>query len=411
MFGRSGKATRCAALAATVALCLVACDKGSSSSATPGVDTGSRTITIGSSAPKTGPQVAYYENIQVAQAAIGRINAQGGINGWKLKLKVLDDGYQPARAISNIRQLVGRDKVFAIVTQTGTTGVAASLPYLAGTGTPDVGFVAEGGLLSDPKLVKATNLFATVPAYAQVAAFIVDYLRSRHVPRFSVMYQDDDSGNAVLPGAAYESDHGGPPIATSVPIADSATDFSGYAARLKAANAPEVLAWGPPPMVAGVMKASAAIGYRPRWLAPFFVPGPSFYQLVGPLAKNMEFESWLTPYSNPNAGVSTFLDTVRKAGDKDPSSLAEGAWVSIYTFAHALDLATRDGRAPTQKAVIDALANGKEFQPGDLGITVKYTATSRSPQVPERIYRYDGTKLVPLTPPTMPPAVPASVMR
>lgn len=410
MFGRSNKAV-CAALAVATAVSLAACDKGGGSSAAPGVDASTKTITIGSSAPKTGPQVAYYENIQVAQAAIARINAQGGINGWKLKLDVLDDGYQPARAISNIKQLVSGDKVFAIVTQTGTTGVAASLPYLAKTGTPDIGFVAEGGLLADPKLAEADNLFATVPAYAQVAAFIVDHLRSKNVSRFSIMYQDDDSGNAVVPGATYESQHGGPAISATVPVADSATDFSGYAARLKAAGAPQVVAWGPPPMVAGVMKASAAIGYRPKWLSPFFVPGPSFYSLVGSLAKNMEFESWLTPYTSTAPGVSTFLSTVRKAGDTNPSSLAEGAWVSIYTFAHALDLATRGGKKPTQAAVISALSNGKAFQPGDLGISVTYSASSRSPQVPERIYRYDGSALVPVTAPTMPPKVPASVTR
>lgn len=390
---------------------LVACGGQGKKSSTPGVDVKNKTITIGSSAPKTGPQVAYYENIQAAQAVLNAVNAKGGVNGWKVKYKVLDDAYQPSRALANVKDLVDKDQVFAIVTQTGTTGVSASLPYLASTTTPDVGIIAEAGLLVGKKLTAAKNIFPTIPAYGQVAAYVVKYLNGKGINKISLMYQDDDSGAAVLPGVKYQTKQLGMNLATTVPIPDEVSDFSGYASRLKAAGAPEVFAWGPPPMVAGTMKACAAIGYKPHWIAPFFVPTDSFFKLVGPLAKGMEFETWLKPLNDPGAGMHAFLSAMHGVGDQNPSILAEGAYISMYTFVNALKTATDGGKTPTQQAVMNALSSGEKFEPGDLGITISYAGDSQLPDYPEQILTYDGTKLKAATPQQQAPKVPQSILR
>ncbi|MBO0819865.1 MAG: ABC transporter substrate-binding protein [Nocardiopsaceae bacterium] len=360
-----------------------------------GVDTKTKTITIGTSAPKTGSQVSFYENVQAAQAALGAVNAAGGVNGWKIKYTVLDDAYNPSTALSNVRELVEQDKVFAIVTSVGTPTVSAELPYLANTDVPDIGIIAEAGLLSG-KYSSAPNIFSVVPAYGRVSAFIVDYLASqKHVNKISLMYQDDQSGAAVVPGVTAEARKKGVTVAASAAVPDTATDFSGYAAKLKAGGAPEVVAWGPPPMVAGVMNASAAIGYKPHWLAPFFVPGSAFFKLVGPLANNMEFESWFTPLTSDSPGVKAFLAAMKKyTTDPSPSTTAEGGWISMYEFVYGLEAATKGGKVPTRSALVAALNTGKAFEPGNVGASFSYTTQQRIPSSVDSILTYKNGSLV-----------------
>lgn len=378
-----------------------------------GVDVKAKTILIGTSAPKTGPQVSFYENIEAAQAALSVVNGSGGVNGWKINFKVLDDGYTPSKALANVRELVEKDHVFAIVTSVGTPTVSAELPYLAGSGVPDIGFVAEGGLLAG-KYSKDPNLFSVIPAYANVTAYIVDYLADqKHEKTISLMYQDDQSGAAVQPGIAYRAKQKGVRIAASAAVPDATTDFSGYAARLKAGGADQVVAWGPPAMVAGVMNASAAIGYRPQWLAPFFVPGPSFFKLVGNLANNMEFESWFEPLTSDAPGVKTFLAALHKyTTDANPSATAEGGWISMHEFIQGLQVATKGGKAPTRSAVLAALNNGQSFEPGDVGAKFTYSTDNRIPQTVDRILKYSNGQLTTVFGPSPDPTnVPASVFR
>ena len=54
---------------------------------------------------------------------LARANRNGGVNGRKLRLISLDDGYEPTRTAPNMRQLIEKDNVLAII---GTS--AALLP-------------------------------------------------------------------------------------------------------------------------------------------------------------------------------------------------------------------------------------------------------------------------------------------
>ena len=64
-------------------------------------------ITIGSHQPLTGPAAPGYSEIAPASAAyFAYVNAHGGVNGRKIVYKYLDDGYNPTRTASVVRQLV-----------------------------------------------------------------------------------------------------------------------------------------------------------------------------------------------------------------------------------------------------------------------------------------------------------------
>lgn len=377
-----------------------------------GVDVKTHTITIGATAAKTGSSAAFYESSLGAQAMVAKVNAAGGVNGWKLNYVVVDDGYEPNRAVAGVKQLVEQDKVFALVSMFGTPSNAATMPYVVQKQVPDVGFAMQTGIVAK-KYADAKNLFGYIPPYANLAAFVAHYLGQSHVDAVSLAYQDDDSGQGAQAGLRAQAGTEHLRIGVEVPVPTSATAFDGYAGRLAAAGAPAVLLWMPPALASGIIKASAAIGYHPRWLAPFFVPIPSFFDALGPLADGVEFESWLEPLDSGSTGMSAFLAAMKQyTSVQKPSINAELGWLGMGIFVAGLTKATEGGKTPTRQSLIDTLNNGETIRPGDLATAVSYSAQSRVPgAVLDRILRWHGGRLEPVYGPTAGISLPVELLR
>jgi ABC-type branched-subunit amino acid transport system substrate-binding protein len=65
-----------------------------------------------------------------SMAYLDAVNDAGGVNGRKIKLFTLNDGYNPGPAITNTIQLVEREKVFLLFDYVGTPTVTRVLPLL-----------------------------------------------------------------------------------------------------------------------------------------------------------------------------------------------------------------------------------------------------------------------------------------
>src|SRR5215471_5172472 len=58
------------------------------------------------------------------------VNDAGGINGRKVNFITLDDGYNPAKCVEVVRQLVEQDKVLACFNTLGTPSNTAIQKYM-----------------------------------------------------------------------------------------------------------------------------------------------------------------------------------------------------------------------------------------------------------------------------------------
>src|SRR5438309_63853 len=87
-------------------------------------------ILLGQTMPYSGPASGYAPigHIEVAYAQF--INDSGGINGRKIKLLSLDDGYSPPKTLEQTRRLVEEDNVAFIYQQLGTPTAMATRRYL-----------------------------------------------------------------------------------------------------------------------------------------------------------------------------------------------------------------------------------------------------------------------------------------
>src|SRR5262249_34146731 len=93
-------------------------------------------IKLGQTMPYSGPLTGLSAVGKVEVAYFEMINSKGGVNGRKVNLRSLDDGYNPARTIELTRKLVEGDEVLAIVSSLGTAPNTATHRYLNTKGVP-----------------------------------------------------------------------------------------------------------------------------------------------------------------------------------------------------------------------------------------------------------------------------------
>src|ERR1700739_4791282 len=77
-------------------------------------------IRIGNIMPYSGPASSYGVIGKTEAAYFEKINAEGGINGRKIKFISYDDGYSPPKAVEQARKLVESDEVLLIFNPLGT---------------------------------------------------------------------------------------------------------------------------------------------------------------------------------------------------------------------------------------------------------------------------------------------------
>ena len=79
--------------------------------------------------PYSGPASAYGVIGRAEVAYFKMINEQGGINGRKINLISLDDGYSPPRTVEQVRRLVEEEQVAFLFNTLGTPPNLAIRPY------------------------------------------------------------------------------------------------------------------------------------------------------------------------------------------------------------------------------------------------------------------------------------------
>src|ERR1700674_776086 len=97
-----------ASVAFLVAVAFVAEASAAEKKYDPGVS--DTEIKIGQTMPYSGPVSVYGQIGHAQQAYFAKINAEGGINGRKINLISLDDGYVPPKALEQVRKLVEQAK-------------------------------------------------------------------------------------------------------------------------------------------------------------------------------------------------------------------------------------------------------------------------------------------------------------
>ena len=345
---------------------------GFAQQATPGIDTGSKTITVGAFTPITGPVPFYAIVTRATDACFKWANETNALKGWKIKYVIYDDGYEPARSVAVTRRLVEEDKIFALAAPVGTAQTEAVIPYAKEVGLPMVGPVGGASALFTERLS-----FPLLPDYGWSAASNADYaLRTLGVSRVALLWENDELGRSAKRGFERYLDGAKKQAVESIPFEVRNTDFTPHIRRLANAKADVVILFGSNSNLAAALKSADRIGFEAKWMAPFFTADPTTRKLAGSLLDGVYFSSWLTPVTSNDADIKAYRDSIAKYYASDPVGVfGLNGWSNGMLFVKSFNMLLESGKPLTRANLVDVMetmrdqniggTRGVSFKPGD----------------------------------------------
>ncbi len=325
-------------------------------------------VKIGTTAGLTGP-IAMWGNRMARigpQAYFNYINDQGGVHGRKIKHVVLDDGYQPPRAVANTKRLIQREKVFALVLSMGTPTVTASISTILRNKVP---LIAPATGAHKWGYEYKPYVFQVGADYWHMSAVMVDYvLKEKGLKKWCVFYQDDDYGKDVLNGTIHQLKKHNLSVVATETYKRGGIDVSGQVAKLRDAGCDVVML--------GTVYRSGSLFTREKekigWNVQTVGIAPTATQTFVDLAGSSGL-GHLNTMSNPpvdsdRPGVVEYRTLMQKYfPDEKISEEALYGFIGAKTFVAGLQAAGRD---LTRANLIRGFESLKDY---DNGITDKIT--------------------------------------
>jgi len=220
-------------------------------------------ILIGQTMPYSGPASAYGSLGRTMVGYFNKINDQGGVNGRKIRIISLDDGYVPAKTLENTRRLVEQDEVLVVTGSVGTPTNSAVHTYLNQKKVPQLFVNTGAGKWNDPKNFPWTTGWSpTYPLEGRV--FAEHILRTNPNAKIAILYQNDDYGKDYLKGM---QDGLGDKFKTMVikQLSYEVTDptIDSQMVELKSSGADIFFNVTTPKFAAQAIKKAAEIGWKP----------------------------------------------------------------------------------------------------------------------------------------------------
>lgn len=159
---------------------------------TVAMGSGTKDIEIGTILGLTGNYASFGQKMrQGFEFAVNEINSAGGIDGRRIHLIVEDHQFNPTKAISAYRKLIGSDKIRIIV---GITGSSNALPVCEASRSDDVVIIDPLG--SAPKLTThgGPNYFRIMASETFAGRYIANWAVEKGMKKPAIVYTEDEWG-------------------------------------------------------------------------------------------------------------------------------------------------------------------------------------------------------------------------
>jgi branched-chain amino acid transport system substrate-binding protein len=291
-------------------------------------------VTIGALFPLSGPNASYGDVFgSGVNLAAEHINADNLING-KLTVQYEDSQALPQQGLIGMNKLVNVAKVPYVLS--AFTGVSKAISTTA-TRTKTVA-VNGGGV--GPDLADLGPYFWNVIPLAndEVRAMLPYLVKERNMKRFVLVYVDDPLGEGVrkeldstLPGVGGE-------LVEALSVPATAQQFSGIAARVRAANSDVVYIASYGSQQSQIMKQFRDNGITQQFASYTAFSIPETNAL--PEAKGALYTSQNIDWSSTDPVTKRFVDDYKARHNKMPTAYVANYYNAVRLFgllAHELD--------------------------------------------------------------------------
>lgn len=329
-------------------------------------------IMIGQTAGFTGQVAAgVQETTDGAKLYIDAINAKGGVNGQKIELTSLDDGFEPKRAAENARKLIEEDNVSAMFLTRGTPHTESIIPLLEKHGVALVGPSTGAMVLHQPVRKYIFNVRAT---YQREAEKAMTHLATTGITRVALIYADDSFGADGVTGAQK-----GLAAANLKPVVvekfnRTKPDFAPLAAKVTQADAQAVLMVASGSAVVDALAALRTAGSAAQIVTLSNNASSGFIKSLGDNARGV-----IVTQVYPNERAITYAMVKEAQGLARAKGIADISPAMLEGYAAAKVLVEglkRAGPKPTREKVHAALESIQKFDLG--GLEISYSPSDHS---------------------------------
>jgi ABC-type branched-subunit amino acid transport system substrate-binding protein len=357
-------------------------------------------IVLGMASPFSGANRELGRGMRAGvEAALAEVNAAGGVGGRRLRLVAVDDGYEPSRTLPAMRQLVEKDRVFAVVGNVGTPTAAVSIPYCTQQKVVFLGALSGGDLLR--KSPPDRYVFNFRPSYAQETAAAVRWLTGtrRIAPsRIAVFAQEDEFGESGWRGASAELEARGvdPAGVLRLGYRRNSAEVSGAVAKLEARgrDVDAVVMVATYQAAAAFVRSLRAAGLRDVVTNVSAVDSDALAEELvsdGPRATEGVFVTQIVPLPSSRApGVLRFQEAMARHGaEARRGFVALEGWVAAQILIEGL---RRAGTDLDSEKLVTALESIRDLDLG-IGARVSFSPADHqgSRQVWGTVLQPDGT--------------------
>lgn len=325
------------------------------------------TVLLGQSAPFSGPaeQLGLQYHLG-AQLVFEQVNARGGVNGRRIEVKRLDDGYEPDRCAVNTKQLIA-DDVFALFGYVGTPTSLAALPLATEAKVPFFAPFTGAQALREPFNRHAIHIRAS---YFEETAAMVKQLTAPGIKKIAVFHQNDAYGKAGLEGVTRALKvQNLEPLVTGT-VERNSTDVSAAIDQIMAKRPEAIVQIGAYKACAAFIREARKQGFSGNFYNVSFVGTQALVDELKADAKGVVVSQVMPfPYSPVTALSGEYLAAVKASKHNlSPNYSGIEGFVAAKVFVEGL---RRAGKNPSRDSFIQAIESLQQFDMG--GFTVDFS--------------------------------------
>ena len=352
-------------------------------------------IKIGNIMPYSGPISSYSVIGKTETAYFEKINAEGGINGRKIKFISYDDSSNPAKTVEQARKLVEGDEVLLIFQSLGGSMNIAIEKYLNDRKVPQLFVSAPNKRFGDPKNFPWTMGWS--PTADNEGRIYAQYLLKNHPSsRVGVLYLNVDMGKEYLM-ALKEGLDGKMQVVAEVPYEITDPTVDSQVISLKESGADIIFLAATPKTAVQAIRKMAELNWKPiRLLASISnsigaVMKPAGLEVANGILSAGYLKDPSDPLLKDDPAVKeweVFMAKYYPEGDRTNTFTAYGYLVA-QTMAQVL---RQCGDDLTRENVMRQAANIKDLELGLLlpGIKINTSPTDYFPVKHMQMTRFNG---------------------
>lgn len=305
-------------------------------------------ILIGVAGAHSGDLASYgLPTVKAAELVIEKVNANGGINGKKVRLIVEDDACKPEQATSAATKLVGE-------------GVAAVIGHICSGATvsainiyKDSEIVCISPSATQPALTENENFFRTIAPDDAQARLDVDFVTNTlKLKKVAILHDKGDYGKGFAEFCKqYIEKDGKIEVVLFEGITQGAVDYSAVINKVKASGAEGLIYGGYHPEASKLITQMKKKNINIPFISDDGVKDETFIKVAGKYAEGVYASGPRDTTNNPIAQEATQAH-IDKYGEK-PGAFFLNAYAATLAIVNAIEKAG----STDYDAIVEALRN------------------------------------------------------